>query len=250
MRQGSHQTKLLLRKGNEMANERQILVDVLTAMGVEVTDKVSLERLQTKLAKRIEKRGVPSDLTAEQQSVLTAMGLVAAPEKAGKKGKSKKGKNKKRIVSVEEYEKELKAEEEGEGEQTEKKTDKQTKPKHKTGAAAVFRDLFAKGKRWNKAETIAAMQKAGIADATITSYVAWVKQLWKPSNPFGFYLKEITDKEGNVCFVKTEHDPNAPKGRRGQQTAKKADKKAKKQEASAPEKAGKKGKGKKKNKAA
>lgn len=244
MRQGSHQTKLLLRKGNEMANERQILVDVLTAMGVEVSDKVSLERLQTKLAKRIERKGVPSDLTAEQQSVLTAMGLVAAPEKAGKKGR-----NKKRIVSVEEYEKELKAEEE-EKEKEEKKTDKQTKSKHKTGAAAVFRDLFAKGKRWNKAETISAMQKAGIADATITSYVAWVKQLWKPSNPFGFYLKEITDKEGNVCFVKTEHDPNAPKGRRGQQTAKKADKKAKKQEASAPEKAGKKGKGKKKNKAA
>jgi len=64
--------------------KRTVMMGILAKMGASFTPSISLSRAETKLARYVEKDGIPKDLTDDELALLKEMGITSNAAKSGK----------------------------------------------------------------------------------------------------------------------------------------------------------------------
>lgn len=165
-----------------MAINRKAVNSLLTKLGVEAADKLGTERAQEKLVKKIQAKGIPAELSADESTLLTELGLDKASESApaAEAGDDKPAKKVKAPKPPKE---------------------KKVREVNENAARQVFIHAFDKGPVSRYALMNLITEKAGCDAGTIRNYI------WKAkfsSEAFGFQLTEERTGDGVKMLSKVK----------------------------------------------
>ncbi len=158
---------------------------LLDRLGVSYTAKDSARRIGRKVSRAVEQKGEPHDLTGEERDLL----LVLEGKKPDDASPIPEDEEKVASSPQEKAAKKEKAKKEKKGSGDRGKTVKAFVSSF-TGSSISRVKLIEK-----------ASAAAGCPPATISNYISWAKQVWKP-NPFGFHLKEAKNDSGEKILTK------------------------------------------------
>ncbi len=209
-------------KAKGKKTKTQMYISILTKLGLHATNKLTEERACGRLVNFLRKNpdAELEGLSTGEQSLVKK--VIA--------GITKQGKPKRTVMTKAQYEAEAAAEKSPKKKKSKKskkatattddkpaKKSKKAKAKKaadKTGPSAmdIFRSIFDKGtgkKEWTRAKVIAQMEKAGFRADTAANYLSWAKKTRLAKNPFGFYLKEVKNSDGDKVLRRSKADADA-----------------------------------------
>ena len=164
---------------------RKELIGVLELLGVTPAGDMSTERIQARIVRLAEKKGIPAGATKEQKAIIESLGLSEAPKSSGELESEAAGDDPKPAKK---------------GKKPADKGDKGEKGERKgRGGMQAFKDIWAKKNSVKESDLLSALAEVGVTQSTTRAYISWAKRVPKK---FGFGLEKTKDKEGNVIFRK------------------------------------------------